>query len=88
LPHAALIAARDTTPPVFDRIAWSTSSVWADTIEQLNQAGLSYGQLPPWYDVDDAESLARMVESLRVSENLDSALLKLRDHLSGEHDVE
>jgi len=83
-----LIAARDATPPVFDHIAWSTPSVWTDTIEQLDQAGLSYGQLPQWYDVDDLESLARMVENLRTMNQLDSELVKLKDRLCAEFDAE
>ncbi len=83
-----LIAARDNTPQVFDHIAWSTPSVWTDTIEQLDRAGLGYGQLPQWYDVDDSESLAQIVENLRTSDNLECALEELQHRLGEELNLE
>lgn len=79
-----LIAARDETPPIFDNIAWSTPSVLHETIEQLDRAGVRYSLLPTWYDVDDGESLARIVENLQASDTLDTALSELRDQLQRE----
>ena len=42
----------------FERIAWSTSSVYAETVERCAEAGLELVELPVWYDVDDAATLA------------------------------
>lgn len=79
-----LIAACDKTPPVFDHIAWSTPAVWEETVTQLERAELRFGQLPTWYDVDEAESLNRLVEHLRRSQDLDRPLQKLKDCLCRE----
>jgi rSAM/selenodomain-associated transferase 1 len=42
----------------FENIAWSTSSVFAETVIAAESAGIEVVQLPIWYDVDDSESLA------------------------------
>jgi rSAM/selenodomain-associated transferase 1 len=42
----------------FERIAWSTASVYAETVERCAEAGLELVELPVWYDVDDAATLA------------------------------
>lgn len=41
----------------FERIAWSTGSVYAETVERCHEAGLEVVTLPLWYDVDDAATL-------------------------------
>jgi hypothetical protein len=46
-PHAA----------VFERIAWSTATVYAETCERVREAGIELVELPLWYDVDDAATL-------------------------------
>ena len=51
LPHARLFA----------DIAWSTSSVAATTRERAASLGLDLVELPPWYDIDDAAALERLV---------------------------
>ncbi len=51
LPHAQLFA----------DIAWSTSSVAATTRERAAALGLHLLELPPWYDIDDAAGLKRLV---------------------------
>jgi hypothetical protein len=53
-PHAAL----------FQHIAWSTDQVSARTLAQAATLGLDVVMLPPWYDVDDAASLTRLVDDL------------------------
>jgi uncharacterized protein len=50
-PHARLFA----------DIAWSTSSVAATTRTRAAELGLDLVELPPWYDVDDAAALERLV---------------------------
>jgi uncharacterized protein len=42
----------------FERITWSTGSVYAETVERVREAGLELVELPTWYDVDDAATLA------------------------------
>jgi rSAM/selenodomain-associated transferase 1 len=42
----------------FERIAWSTAAVLAETVERCREGGLEVVMLPTWYDVDDAETLA------------------------------
>lgn len=76
-----LIAARDETPPIFEEIAWSTPSVLEETIRRLDQVGVRHAQLPPWYDVDDADSLARIAHQLQASDTLDDPLINLRHRL-------
>ena len=53
-PHAALF--RDVT--------WSTDQVAAQTLAQAAALGLESVTLPTWFDVDDAASLARLVDDL------------------------
>ena len=53
-PHARL----------FRDIAWSTDEVAAQTLARAATAGLDVVALPPWFDVDDAASLARLIEDL------------------------
>ncbi len=42
----------------FERISWSTGSVYAETVERIHEAQLELVELPMWYDVDDAVTLA------------------------------
>jgi rSAM/selenodomain-associated transferase 1 len=42
----------------FERITWSTGHVYAETVERVKEAGLELVELPTWYDVDDAATLA------------------------------
>jgi rSAM/selenodomain-associated transferase 1 len=46
-PHAA----------VFERIHWSTGTVFAETRDRAHTAGIDLVELPLWYDVDDAPTL-------------------------------
>jgi glycosyltransferase A (GT-A) superfamily protein (DUF2064 family) len=53
----------------FERITWSTGSVYAETVERVKEAGLELVELPTWYDVDDAATLevleAELIEGER-----------------------
>lgn len=53
-PHAAL----------FRDIAWSTEQVSTQTLARAATLGLEVVALPLWFDVDDAVSLARLVDDL------------------------
>jgi len=46
---------------LFADIAWSTSSVAATTRTRAAELGLDLVELPPWYDIDDAVALERLV---------------------------
>jgi len=53
-----LIGMKRPIRPVFEGIAWSEPTVMRDTLERIRAANLSLAMLPPWYDVDSADSLA------------------------------
>jgi rSAM/selenodomain-associated transferase 1 len=52
-----LIGVTADHPAIFQNIAWSQSSVFAQTVERVRNAGLSLGLVPPWYDVDTPEEV-------------------------------
>jgi uncharacterized protein len=53
-PHAAL----------FTNINWSTAAVAAETRNRCREANVELVELPLWYDVDDAETLATLTAEL------------------------
>jgi rSAM/selenodomain-associated transferase 1 len=59
-----LIGLKRAHTEVFERITWSTSSVYAETVERCAEAGLELVELPVWYDVDDAETLTVLEREL------------------------
>jgi hypothetical protein len=59
-----LIGLKRAEPNVFERIAWSTESVYAQTVERVREAGMELVELPMWYDVDDATTLAVLEREL------------------------
>lgn len=59
-----LIGMKRAEPRVFDRITWSTGSVYAETVERVREARLEFVELPKWYDVDDAATLAVLEREL------------------------
>lgn len=63
-----LIGLKRAHAQVFERIAWSTESVYAETVERLRMAGLDLVELPKWYDVDDAATLAVLERELLLEE--------------------
>jgi rSAM/selenodomain-associated transferase 1 len=42
----------------FERISWSTETVYEETVERIRGAQIELVELPTWYDVDDASTLA------------------------------
>lgn len=59
-----LLGVRGALPPVFEGIDWGTESVFAQTVEALNAAGLEFALLPYWYDIDRPDDL-RMLRAMR-----------------------
>ena len=70
-----LIGLRRPCDELFQEVVWSESSVLSQTIEKIQQAGLSLKLLPVWYDIDSRDDLEMLKGHL-------SGLL-----LSGEEDV-
>lgn len=61
-----LIGLRAPAPALFRDIEWGTARVFAQTVDAAVRDGATLSLLPPWYDVDDAESLA-MLRALCVA---------------------
>ena len=59
-----LIGMKGVEPLVFERIRWSTEHVYAETVARVHEAGLELVELPKWYDVDDASTLAVLEREL------------------------
>jgi len=59
-----LIGLKHPHPAPFERITWSTESVYAETVERLRAAQIEVVELPVWYDVDDAATLALLEAEL------------------------
>jgi rSAM/selenodomain-associated transferase 1 len=55
-----LIGLKRPAPRLLREVRMSTPHVVADTLALAAQEGLRVALLPAWYDVDDAESLARL----------------------------
>ncbi|MYA70730.1 glycosyltransferase [Candidatus Poribacteria bacterium] len=47
-----------TVPHVFEEIAWSTADVFQQTVTRIGEVKVTFGLLPPWYDIDTPEDLA------------------------------
>jgi len=52
-----LIGLRARAPGLLEGIAWGDRTVFAQTIEAVARQALTLSVLPPWYDVDDPQSL-------------------------------
>ncbi len=56
---------REPVPALLEDIAWSTETVYAETVQRAGARGLSLCTLPFWYDVDTPTSLAFLRQHLR-----------------------
>ena len=59
-----LIGLKRAHARLFERVEWSTARVRSQTVERAAEIGLEVELLPPWYDVDDAGTLARLCDEL------------------------
>jgi hypothetical protein len=59
-----LVGLKHAHPGLFEGIAWSTATVFAQTRTQARSIGLDLVELPRWYDVDDAATLATLESEL------------------------
>ncbi|WP_312851091.1 TIGR04282 family arsenosugar biosynthesis glycosyltransferase [Zwartia sp.] len=61
-----LLALRQFDQSLFQNIAWSTSSVCADTLTRLRHLGWAVAQLQTMRDIDEPEDLAHLPANLKV----------------------
>jgi hypothetical protein len=59
-----LIGLKRAESKLFERIAWSTQNVYAETVQRVREAGIELVELPKWYDVDDAATLTTLEREL------------------------
>ena len=52
---------------LFQEIAWSTASVYSQTVARAGEIGLEVAALGPWYDVDDRASLSLLGRELLLA---------------------
>lgn len=57
-----LVGFREPVPYIFEDMAWSTSTVFAETLGRLAQRGMGPAILPELSDIDTAEDLAAWPE--------------------------
>jgi len=74
-----LIGARETCPPLFDAIRWSSGEVLAATRARAAATGTDYAEIGGWEDLDDADSLRRLVQRSPTS----ATARQVREHLAG-----
>lgn len=65
-----LIALKTAHRRLFEDIAWSTATVLEQTLQRAREIGLEARLLAPWYDVDDAASLAELIDELHAGQRL------------------
>jgi hypothetical protein len=63
------VGMREPAPGLFDSIEWSTPRAYAQTARNAARLGLRLMELPPWYDVDTPEDLARLRAELEDDED-------------------
>jgi rSAM/selenodomain-associated transferase 1 len=68
-----LIGLKHAHRNLFNEIAWSTSDVLARTRQRAAEIDLPVELLPPWYDVDDAATLARLCHELLFTSPVNAA---------------
>ncbi len=59
-----LIGLKQAHPELFANITWSTASVYRETIDAAEAAGIEVIELPLWYDVDDGPTLGILTAEL------------------------
>ena len=62
-----LIGLKQPAPRLLREVRMSTPDVLADTLAIAAEEGLTVELLPTWYDVDDAESLERLMKDLATA---------------------
>jgi rSAM/selenodomain-associated transferase 1 len=68
-----LIGLKHAHRNLFNGIEWSTANVLTRSRQRAAEISLPVEMLPPWYDVDDAETLNRLCKDLFFSESLNGS---------------
>jgi|SRR5215204_562188 len=63
------VGMREPAAGLFDSVEWSTPRAYAQTARNAARLGLRLSELPPWYDVDTPEDLARLRAELSADED-------------------
>jgi len=63
-----LIGTREPCPALFQGIPWGGQHVVEVTRARAAGAGIRLADLPPWYDVDDAAALRRLLADLATGD--------------------
>lgn len=71
-----LIGLKHAHAAPFENITWSTASVFAETVRQVKAAAVELVELPVWYDVDDAATLAVLERELLQGERPEFATVE------------
>ena len=66
-------------PQVFQDMSYSHERVFIETLARVEQTPASLHVLPEWYDVDDPETLQRLIQDINA---VDSGLMRTRVVLS------
>jgi rSAM/selenodomain-associated transferase 1 len=72
-----LVGERRHHPELFDNIPWSTARVLDATRRRATEIGIAYRELAPWADVDDLDSLKRLLHRSPGSATAAFALARL-----------
>ncbi|MCA9271072.1 MAG: TIGR04282 family arsenosugar biosynthesis glycosyltransferase [Planctomycetales bacterium] len=75
-----LIACARPMPELFVDIPWSTGRVLSTTLAHAEAAGIRCQLLPPWYDIDEQDDLARLQADLLTAQ--EPALVRLREEIA------
>ncbi len=80
-----LVGQRAAVPGLFDGIRWSTDSVLRESLERVRQSGVRCFLLPEYYDVDDRQTLSRLMqEAPELFRRLDIPLRELGEMTESE----
>lgn len=66
-----LIGLRAPAPELFRAMPWSTPAVLGETLARIRRLGRRLALLPPWFDVDRGEDLARLRASAAAAPSAD-----------------
>lgn len=75
-----LIGLKRPVPRLFEEIAWSTSQVYAQTVERAAELGLRVYNLPPWYDIDTVSELHELVREIELGARVPETATFFRQH--------
>jgi rSAM/selenodomain-associated transferase 1 len=78
-----LIGLRGAHPDLFREIPWGSDLVYRTTLQRAGESGIDLVQIAPWYDIDNAAGLDRLVDELQsaAARRRAPATARFLDHL-------